>query len=552
MSFLDTHYVIDKYSNYNLCHDTDDDSFIDTNPPAPPHPYCKDTSFFSPSNFTNSTCSSNTCNSNVAINNNTPIDDFSILTNDIKNNYDDIDNFTTYNNNICQNDMPIKNIFLFGKKNSYTVAYNIMATLNIENVTCLNVAITSTLKKNFKNMNLFIDCNNSKNSAILYYGNITSEFLTYKLYAETYNIPIFFINSYNATDHYEFSRDCVIFSDIKNTCMLKSVYNFILTKNTMQHLTKFKNMLKMTEKISYKDGHNVLLIINNIFYSINFDNSDIVFDKFINNDLESNIQNRKNTYNEVNMHTMLFKPCSVFGIIGRRDTGKSTIVSNLLKHFENNNAIDECIIICPSDNYSKFYEKLTHDLNYKLYYELDLDIIDAFICNNNNKNKTIVLDDVFYDKLSFKNVFNNLFYKSKQINVNFIFTFQYPSGLTSELRNNIDYLFVSYDACLSNIKRIYDNYFNMFPTFSSFNNTLYLLTKNNWSFMMLDNTTKLSNINDKIKKYITHDNIQLTKKLNNINYLEKNNKITLKNDIEQILKNIIIITNQLDNLKKKL
>ena len=53
---------------------------------------------------------------------------------------------------------------------------------------------------------------------------------------------------------------------------------------------------------------------------------------------------------------------------------------------------------------------------------------------------------------------------------------QFPLGISPELRGNFDYIFLLKEDFYSNLKRLYEHYAGMFPTFESFRQVFKALT----------------------------------------------------------------------------
>ena len=74
---------------------------------------------------------------------------------------------------------------------------------------------------------------------------------------------------------------------------------------------------------------------------------------------------------------------------------------------------------------------------------------------------------------------------------------QFPLGITPDMRTQFDYIFLLAEDFYSNLKRIYDHYAGMFPTFESFRQIFTQLT-DDYGCMVIVNTTR-DNDHDKNK-----------------------------------------------------
>lgn len=152
------------------------------------------------------------------------------------------------------------------------------------------------------------------------------------------------------------------------------------------------------------------------------------------------------------------KQGSVIIIIGGRNTGKSTLVNEILKHFPSNGTI-----ICGSEEWNPVYmERCKHtEMTRALVYE---SLIKDFL----------VLDDCIYDNAWINEVFEVFESKTKakakakaQTNPTLIITMLYAMNIPTEA--NINYVFIFREGIQSNLRKLYDRYAsNAFSDFARF------------------------------------------------------------------------------------
>jgi GTPase SAR1 family protein len=200
-------------------------------------------------------------------------------------------------------------------------------------------------------------------------------------------------------------------------------------------------------------------------------------------------------------------------IIGKRATGKSTLVNDLLNFKNLNNGI----IIAPvvlqfphgSGNqldYSKFSD---------IFNEYKPEIIDNFLKRQKlkikNKNEDVysylVLDNCFYDNaINNDPNFMSLMVNNRQFKLDLITTMSYPLSLSPTFRSNIDCVFILKDKYLPNRKRIYEHYGGIFDSFELFDQYLTKLTENPYNCMVICNFGKTNDIKDNVYWYcVNHD-----------------------------------------------
>ena len=100
----------------------------------------------------------------------------------------------------------------------------------------------------------------------------------------------------------------------------------------------------------------------------------------------------------------------------------------------------------------------------------------------------IVLDDVMYKKnISRSEVFAQIFCNGRHWNITMLVTCQYVMMLDTTCRANIDYVVCLKETMPGNRKRIYENWFGMFPRSQDFYNVLDQCTQN-YEALICDNT----------------------------------------------------------------
>ncbi len=134
--------------------------------------------------------------------------------------------------------------------------------------------------------------------------------------------------------------------------------------------------------------------------------------------------------------------------------------------------------------------------------EFEIDYNDYITKKTNSIKQTVVLDDC----LAFKGTWAkepllvDLLYNARHRHISYILSMQYTLGLTPEIRNNFDYVFLFAEDNISYLKRIYEHYAGFFPDFNSFRLVFEQLTKN-FGCMVIKNRIVNSHIFDKISYY---------------------------------------------------
>ena len=223
--------------------------------------------------------------------------------------------------------------------------------------------------------------------------------------------------------------------------------------------------------------------------------------------------------NKFDMKNISFRPDENKGpvvvLIGRRDTGKSFLVRDLLYHHKN---IPIGTVISGTEAGNGFYSK--HVPKLFIHDEYNTSIIENILKRQKivmkgikkdeeaHKRPTridprafVILDDCLYDGSWTKDkLMRLLFMNGRHWKVMLIITMQYPLGIPPNLRTNIDYVFILREPYINNRKRIWENYAGMFPTFESFTQVMDQCTEN-FECLVIDNNAKSNKIQEQIFWY---------------------------------------------------
>ena len=204
----------------------------------------------------------------------------------------------------------------------------------------------------------------------------------------------------------------------------------------------------------------------------------------------------------------------VIVLIGRRDTGKSFLVNDLLYHHQD---IPIGTVISGTEAGNGFYAKMVPKLF--IHDEYNTVIIEnilkrqKMVIKQINKEKEaygksnidgrafVILDDCLYDNSWARDkLMRLLFMNGRHWKIMLVITMQYPLGVPPNLRTNIDYTFILREPYITNRKRIYENYAGMFPTFESFCQVMDQCTEN-YECLVVANNAKSNKLEDQIFWY---------------------------------------------------
>jgi hypothetical protein len=201
-------------------------------------------------------------------------------------------------------------------------------------------------------------------------------------------------------------------------------------------------------------------------------------------------------------------------LIGKRETGKSFLVRDLLYHHRD---LPIGTVISPTEQANKFFGHIVPPMFIHDAYTPG--VIDNVVkrqmlvmkqvekqenlygsCNIDPR-AFLVLDDCLYDGswIKDKNV-RMLFMNGRHYKVFFCITMQYPLGIPPSLRTNIDYVFILRENLVSNRKRIYENYAGMFPSYDVFSQVMDQCTEN-FECLVINNNAKSNRLEDQVFWY---------------------------------------------------
>ena len=201
-------------------------------------------------------------------------------------------------------------------------------------------------------------------------------------------------------------------------------------------------------------------------------------------------------------------------LIGRRDTGKSFLVRDLLYNHQD---IPIGTVISGTEAGNGFFA--AHVPKLFIHDEYNTAIIENILKRQKavlkQVNKEIevykrtsidprafvILDDCLYDnKWTKDKMMRLLFMNGRHWKIMLIITMQYPLGIPPNLRTNIDYVFILREPYIANRKRIWENYAGMFPTYESFSQVMDQCTEN-FECLVINNNAKSNKLNDQVFWY---------------------------------------------------
>lgn len=195
--------------------------------------------------------------------------------------------------------------------------------------------------------------------------------------------------------------------------------------------------------------------------------------------------------------------------IGRRRTGKSTLVRDLLFHHQD---MPLGTVISGTEESNQFYKKLIPPIFIHGDYS---PVIIANFCKRQkmimaklqqdieqhgstkiDPRSFLIMDDCLYDDswLHDRNI-RYLFLNGRWLKVFFVITMQYPLGIPPMLRTNVDYCFILREPYVTNRRRIFDNFGSAFPSFEFFCQVMDQCTQN-YECIVMNNNSQSNKLED--------------------------------------------------------
>jgi hypothetical protein len=196
-------------------------------------------------------------------------------------------------------------------------------------------------------------------------------------------------------------------------------------------------------------------------------------------------------------------------IIGRRDTGKTHLITEILNHQPTLKA--NTTIVYSTKEEGERYSN--HFRGAMLHDNFEYSLIEDAIKRINKTIKmerdeyqrgqiepsqyTIVLDNCLYEHDFYKNKeIRLLFMNGNVFRINTIISLNYPNGIPPNLRVNLDYTFIFYDPDFSYRKRIWEKYVYEFLSLEKFNDIMAQLTNPYECLVVKNSESRSKNLDD--------------------------------------------------------
>lgn len=185
------------------------------------------------------------------------------------------------------------------------------------------------------------------------------------------------------------------------------------------------------------------------------------------------------------------KKHSVIVIIGKRNTGKSVLLCDILMHMSRR--LDYGVAFTPTETSALMFQKFMP--RSCIYDTFDPEVITRMIefqradaDSKHIRSLYCVMDDCTYDKSILRSkVIRQLFMNGRHHHITVFLCAQYMMDLGPDLRGNVDYLFCLRDNAMGSRMKLWRAYFAVYPKYLEFSKVMDGATEN-YSSIVMDNT----------------------------------------------------------------
>jgi len=199
----------------------------------------------------------------------------------------------------------------------------------------------------------------------------------------------------------------------------------------------------------------------------------------------------------------------VIAFIGRRDSGKSHLMESIVYYYRH---IPNCVVFSSTEGGNQAWGKhVPKSFIFTLYTAERMNLIyerqrrarrRAELDPNYVPPQVLVIleDQMFDDKIGSDKVLTKILMIGRHFGMTICITMQYTKSMKPALREQVDYVFCLQHKNAVMRKRLYDDWFGVFPDFQTFESTLIQCTEF-YGTLMVDQTARTSRIQDNVFYY---------------------------------------------------
>lgn len=193
------------------------------------------------------------------------------------------------------------------------------------------------------------------------------------------------------------------------------------------------------------------------------------------------------------------KPHRIILLVGRRGTGKSSLMEDLLYRLSPN--IDIALAMSPTeDSLGMFRNHMPESWLFEGYSQSKVEeLIEmqrSLATRNKQKNVLLALDDCMYEKSIMRTTaMRNIHMNGRHLKTTLINACQYMVDVDPALRTQIDYVVCLKENIYTNKVKLHRFFFGCFRAFDDFSAVLDKVTEN-YGALVLDQTSPSNNLED--------------------------------------------------------
>jgi hypothetical protein len=123
-----------------------------------------------------------------------------------------------------------------------------------------------------------------------------------------------------------------------------------------------------------------------------------------------------------------------------------------------------------------------------------------------HNNMLLISDDMMSQEKLLKKSENykKIFVEGRHFNILYLLCINYSMGLSPTMRSNVDYVFLYQEEEMVNVKKLYENYAGIFPTFQMFKETLDQCTED-YGCLVLNKRSRSKSLTDRVFHFKAKD-----------------------------------------------
>lgn len=185
----------------------------------------------------------------------------------------------------------------------------------------------------------------------------------------------------------------------------------------------------------------------------------------------------------------------VYLCIGRRGTGKTTLLLDILYNLSLSRKIDMAVLMTPTYETREIFIRnkiIPESCVYTTYEEQSLirliDVLKTLVAHGRKRRVVIILDDCMFEKRIMRSVLmRDIHMNGRHFNITLIFSAQYLVDVPSDIRSQVDYVFALKEPIISNRIKLWKFFFGIFRRYDDFERTFTECTAD-YDCIVLDNT----------------------------------------------------------------